>query len=774
MAFTEKELQISNKSYTNKDFEAIYTELITFAENLSKRYSPMDSNESDPFIVLLKLAAFVADKVNYNLDKNILERFILSCTQETSMQDITSRLGYRMHYYIASATDVIFRYAFPDGSTINSVYIPRFSILSDGDSIQYVTVLPATIDRISNESVPVKALQGKVKTVEILGNNVVKLENLNANNVLYFSERRVAENGVFINIDKGEEWVRSDNLHSELYGSRVYKFGFDSIRNLPYLEFPEWISTIIDDGLVIQYIVTDGEQGNVSSRALKTITRTISDDVGDSEIGVYNLSAADTGKNPETLDESYQGFKKIIGTFDTLVTCRDYANKIYQFIDNLTDDPIVSNVQVGDRRKDINYSCDVITLGEDCSPIVKSIPIKNQSGTADILTPFDLEIYPLKPFSAVKKDGYVDSYRLLPNIAPIENALEKTKTICHDLHTLDREDSTSIGAIEIEYKLTAVISTIKKVNSVEQQDILNKVNIALMNAYNPRQLEFGYEIPYESLVDTIQKADERIKIVMLQEPEQSATIMTAALSNTGATSGLPIQYDYNQTSTDQFKAIVAKNVLGGNIALFQYDDSFEYNYSQLAPIKYNNVKYISTSANLPMFDSEDVASCTYTLQPNEVIQFLGPQFVTEITYPYGINYHLHLTNDTYIPKNSCYTFKNADDYLVLTYEDNNGNTIIRKYSIDNNRVISPNFDLYDTAKYQEEHETLRPTLNGITNSEYPQEFSNTPFFTLSTKDEIAIQRTVTTILNVLSKCYWIIDFKRSPWRYEGGGYVHFD
>lgn len=85
MAFTEKELQISNKSYTNKDFEAIYTELITFAENLSKRYSPMDSNESDPFIVLLKLAAFVADKVNYNLDKNILERFILSCTQETSM-----------------------------------------------------------------------------------------------------------------------------------------------------------------------------------------------------------------------------------------------------------------------------------------------------------------------------------------------------------------------------------------------------------------------------------------------------------------------------------------------------------------------------------------------------------------------------------------------------------------------------------------------------------------------------------------------------------------
>ena len=31
MAITERELQISNKSYTNKDFEAVYTELLMVA-----------------------------------------------------------------------------------------------------------------------------------------------------------------------------------------------------------------------------------------------------------------------------------------------------------------------------------------------------------------------------------------------------------------------------------------------------------------------------------------------------------------------------------------------------------------------------------------------------------------------------------------------------------------------------------------------------------------------------------------------------------------------
>ena len=69
MAFTEKELQISNQSYTNKDFESIYSELLTLAKKISYKFDPTDTNESDPFIVLTKLLAFVGDKTNYNVDK---------------------------------------------------------------------------------------------------------------------------------------------------------------------------------------------------------------------------------------------------------------------------------------------------------------------------------------------------------------------------------------------------------------------------------------------------------------------------------------------------------------------------------------------------------------------------------------------------------------------------------------------------------------------------------------------------------------------------------
>ena len=67
MIISQSQLDISNKSYTNKDFAEVYQELLTYAEKLSYRFSPVSANETDPFIIMLKLAAFVCDKVNYNV-----------------------------------------------------------------------------------------------------------------------------------------------------------------------------------------------------------------------------------------------------------------------------------------------------------------------------------------------------------------------------------------------------------------------------------------------------------------------------------------------------------------------------------------------------------------------------------------------------------------------------------------------------------------------------------------------------------------------------------
>ena len=82
------EENISNLSYINKDFISIYTELLDLVKKITNKWDPSLSNESDPGVVLLKLCALVADKNNYNIDKNILELFPLSVTQTGNAREL--------------------------------------------------------------------------------------------------------------------------------------------------------------------------------------------------------------------------------------------------------------------------------------------------------------------------------------------------------------------------------------------------------------------------------------------------------------------------------------------------------------------------------------------------------------------------------------------------------------------------------------------------------------------------------------------------------------
>ena len=56
----------------------------------------------------------------------------------------------------------------------------------------------------------------------------------------------------------------------------------------------------------------------------------------------------------------YQSFKKIVGTFNTLVTCKDYENVIYNLKDDF-DNNYVSNVVVSDITNDYNKSIKIPT-----------------------------------------------------------------------------------------------------------------------------------------------------------------------------------------------------------------------------------------------------------------------------------------------------------------------------------------------------------------------------------------------------------------------------
>ena len=113
----------SNISYTQKDFQTIFPELLTLTNQLTNRWDPSQSNESDPGRVLLQLNAILADKLNYNIDKNILEAFPLSLTQMSSARKIYNMLGYRMSWYKSAQTVVSIQWKGQEESSDKKVVI---------------------------------------------------------------------------------------------------------------------------------------------------------------------------------------------------------------------------------------------------------------------------------------------------------------------------------------------------------------------------------------------------------------------------------------------------------------------------------------------------------------------------------------------------------------------------------------------------------------------------------------------------------------------------
>lgn len=658
---TNKELNAVKLSPTKKDFYQIWNELLDTAGKISERWDPASTNESDPGIVLLKVLTAVADKLNYNIDANTLEAFMPSAAQEESMRKLTEMMGYDMKYYQSATTEVKISYNKNTSDPINGILcIDKFTNIKDiDDSINYVTLesLNLTSDIYFGN---VECIEGELVECETDDNNIVSIFHLDDNKRYFLPETQIAENAIFVtNIEnniQGDEWKKVSNLNAQSLGSKVFKFGFDSQEGLPYIQFPEDISTIIEDGLRISYIRTSGANGNISVNTLSKLTTPLSwSSIASDEKAAYhdvtnytvsNIRAATNGANKEGINAAYNNFKKTIGTFDTLVTCRDYMNKIYNLVsaaDNTT--PLVSNVIVSDIKDDINRA---VTIGTFTS---RGIEYKVIAKPGKQLTHFDLIMYPFKStYGLNSKSEFNKSFKYdNSNYSEILANIEDTKTISHNFLTPNFDE---LACVKNYYRIRSKINTVRKVGVIEQASILNNIYTKLFENFNMRQLDFGEEIPYDTLLKVIETADPRIKNISLDDPEITTRFL--AVDNT--------EYKLSDTAGKQYyNSLVLNNVLAGRVPLFNYNTNFTTNfkekdydqegYQSIYPgttAAAQQIYKLKTELEIPVEAVEGVN--TLKLTENEVIQFRAPSFKSTVTYPAYVNYYLHLdkTNTRYV------------------------------------------------------------------------------------------------------------------------------
>ncbi len=690
--YSYSELNSVELSATKKDFYQIWSELLDLAGKLSERWDPSATNESDPGIVLLKVLTAIADKLNYAIDANTMEAFMPSASQSASMRKLCEMLGYNMKYYESATTTARITYngkTFPtEADEVSVITIDQFTNLKDIDgTLNYITLEPVTIQE-SLTSVTVPCMEGELVACETDSGNAITLQNLDDNFRYYLPEVQVASNGIFLsNIKRANEvggvefWTQTDNLNIHTLNSKVYKFGFDAALGLPYLQFPDDIGSIIADGLQLYYVRTKGHAGNMSAQTLSIMDKPYSwsnisstaDWLNTAKYVATNISAAKNGRNPETIDEAYWNYQKTIGTFDTLVSCRDYMNKIYNMTTNETDQtPLVSNIIVSDIRDDINKAYTLTTMRADGIEYVNKARI-SEEGT-DLINHFDLVLYPFKSVRGLNnitefKDSFYYNDR---NLFEIQEVLNECKTLAHNFKTPDESD---VVCIKIYFKLDARISTTYKVSALEAREIEKSVQTALYSQFNMRYMNFGEELPFDTIQKAMETADPRIKGIILDDPKMTI----AALCKGGKEHILVDGSDVatSKEAAEIYNKLILNNILAGRVALFNYNTKFATSFEEVAPVNYS--PYYSGLADAAdciqaeqitdiedLFDAEKktVSGLTpqitkvqgqflvdtnkvsltspLTLTQNEVIQFRLPSFKTELTYPAYVNYYARL------------------------------------------------------------------------------------------------------------------------------------
>ena len=649
------EKYLSNLSYINKDFPSLWNEILETVPKLTNKWIPSEANESDPLVVLLKELAIIADKLNYNVDKNVLELFPATLTQLRSAYNVYESLGYTPDWYVSAVTSITISYtgmvgdATPNESDPNyTCLIPKFTQVSDDDTtiiytlMQDVTREGETGFKLGqSDRISVLAMEGVLNNFEVNGSTQITYANLDSQNRLYFTQSNVAQNGIFIsnnadfsdfifndNSADSEGWRRVDNLNQYVAGNYIYKLGIDTVNNSVYIQFPDDIGTLIGDGIYIKYILSSGAGGNIARGDItqfanvtefectpvdeNTPTLTIDNFV------VTNTQSVQSGADPLDIEEMREQFNRVVGVFDTLVTCRDYENYIYE----ATDDagiPYVSNIRVSDRNTDLRDSIEykMMTIEGDIIDEVYYVP---NSAMEDAMSPYDLRLYPLPYVDPIETQSEFDNTFGIGSgdttITNLNNTIQQE--VIANAKVINHNFSSVGNPVIVNYQLSGQIYLQSAVSTVEASNIMTNVQSAVYGALNARELEWGSAVDYGNVVDTIKASDSRIQYVALDAITYDSVDFPSLLGDSG----------------ESFESeLIERNILKGNRAWTEYAP-FTYNYgeeqykfgSDTNPNDFDSVTSVQPIITI------DEPNTYYIVNQNETVTFLVPQYNVTTTY----------------------------------------------------------------------------------------------------------------------------------------------
>ena len=104
--------------YLGKDFGSLRNNLLEFA----KTYYPTvynDFNESSPAMMMVEMAAYVGDVLNYYIDDTFKESLLPFAQEKNTVYNIAQSLGYKPRFITPSIVELILTHTLPASTEDN-------------------------------------------------------------------------------------------------------------------------------------------------------------------------------------------------------------------------------------------------------------------------------------------------------------------------------------------------------------------------------------------------------------------------------------------------------------------------------------------------------------------------------------------------------------------------------------------------------------------------------------------------------------------------------
>lgn len=300
--------------YDRRDNASILEYLKSQAEALSGG-KWTDFSDGDVGVVILKLISYLADMNNYQIDKNLAELYLDTATERESLLSIIKLIGYEPKNYKTARVwlDLSLK---PGNAIADGTEFPSYTRFTDQTrQLNFYNIKPFYW---TENTASVQVFEGEYYFQNFTQENVTKTSKL------YLPTDEIDKETIKVTI-AGDELLQVENVLTDTSNTLCYSTHVDSLNQL-YIQFPSYWQDLTGAGpnIGVNYLVTQGEIGNIGAHALTRLDGNYSLPVPEDSIIVDNLLPSTGGQDPEPMEEIKEAAPRYASTMSTLVTLDDF------------------------------------------------------------------------------------------------------------------------------------------------------------------------------------------------------------------------------------------------------------------------------------------------------------------------------------------------------------------------------------------------------------------------------------------------------------------